>query len=304
MHLFDLAAAQHGAISRDQLQAADLSRRRVRTLVDKGILQPDLPGVFVIAGSRATWRRSLAAATLWAPGGLASHRAAAALHGLEGFERAPVEVVVERWQRSRRAPGLLLHETKDLTAADITTVDGIACCSLVRTLVDLPAVTSELRAGIALDSACRRHPGLLEQIEARHLQVARKGRNGTVALRSLLEERGAGPILVDSGFERRMLRLIDQADLPKPVSQHPVRAGSFRCYLDVAWPSLLVAVECDSLRHHFDERAFRWDRRRRRELELLGWTVLEFTYREVVDQPALVQRQIAMALDLARTRQP
>jgi hypothetical protein len=230
---------------------------------------------------------------------LASHRSAAALHRLEGFDRAPVEVVVERWRRTGHREAIVVHETKDLRADDVSTVDGIACCSLVRTLVDLPAVVRPMRAGIDLDSACRRRPDLIKAVEARHLEVARRGRTGTVALREILRERGVGPILVDSGFERRMLALIDAGGLPTPISQHPVRNGSFVCYLDVAWPDLKVAVECDSLAHHADERAFRWDRRRRRQLELLGWTVLEFTYRELIEEPAMVLSQIATALQLA-----
>jgi very-short-patch-repair endonuclease/predicted transcriptional regulator of viral defense system len=300
VELFDRAAQQHGAVSLDQLRAAGVSQQRRRTMIANGTLVPHLPGVFLVGGSPPSWRRSLSAATLWLPGAWASHRSAAALHGLEGFDRAPIEIVVERWSRSRRATGILVHESKDLRAGDLTTVDGIACCSLVRTLVDLPAVVSELRAGIALDHAARRRPGLLAAVEQRHLEVARRGRNGTVALRTLLAERGAGPITVDSGFERRMRRLIDQGGLPAPVGQHQVRNGSFTCYLDLAWPELKVAVECDSLRHHADERAFRWDRRRRRELELQGWTVLEFTYRELTQEPGLVLRQIAAALDQAR----
>jgi hypothetical protein len=223
---------------------------------------------------------------------MASHRAAARLRGLDGFERAPVEVLVERGAKRRRPPrAAVLHETLDLKAPDIDEVDGIACTSLVRTLVDLPAVVHEFKAGVALDQAMRADPAVLARVGERHREVARKGRNGTVALRALLAERGVGE-LVDSGFERKALRLIHRSVLPTPVTQHHVVDGGFECWLDIAWPTAFVAVECDSLRHHMGERAFRWERRRRRGLAALGWTVLEFTYREVTREGPMVLREL------------
>jgi hypothetical protein len=215
---------------------------------------------------------------------MASHRAAARLWGLEGFERAPVEVLVVRGRRRRRAPrGAILHETMDLKAKDIDERDGIATTSLVRTLVDLPSVVHEFKAGVALDSAARHDPSLLGHVGERHQEVARRGRDGTVALRALLAERGNGAV-VDSGFERRALRLIAGSALPQPVTQHHVADGDFQCWIDIAWPDRLMGMECDSLRYHTGDRAFRWERQRRRRLTSLGWKVLEYTYREVTQQ--------------------
>ena len=57
-----------------------------------------------------------------------------------GSTSLPVEALVVRGGRRRRAPrGVVLHETLDLKATDVDEVDGIACTSLIRTLVDLPA---------------------------------------------------------------------------------------------------------------------------------------------------------------------
>jgi hypothetical protein len=129
----------------------------------------------------------------------------------------------------------------------------------------------------------------------RHLEVARRGRTGTVALRALLAERSDAN-LVDSGFERRTLRLIAGSALPSPVTQLHVVDRDFQCWLDIAWPAFKVAVECDSLAHHQGERAFRWERIRRRRLIALGWTILEFTYREVTQQGPMVLAEIARHL--------
>lgn len=299
MDLFEKAATQHGVFSIQQATEHGHTRAQLRTLADRRAIEPHLPGVYRVTGSPATWHRAVWAATLWLPGSLASHRCAARLWGLGDFDQASVELVVQRWDRRCRPPHVIVHETKDLVGGDHEVVDGIPCTSIVRTLVDLPAVAHEFRAGNALDQAFRRNPTILKRVRARHQEVARRGRNGTVKLRRLLEERGLGQDLVDSGFERHALRLIENSALPAPVTQHQIRDGSFVCYLDLAWPAQRVAVECDSIEHHMSVAAFRWDRERRRRLNRLGWTVLEFTYKDVNERGTMVLHEIGFHVQAA-----
>ena len=105
---------------------------------------------------------------------------------------------------------------------------------------------------------------------------------------ALLTERGWVGDKVDSGFERSALRLVRDAGLPEPTLQHKVTAQDFVAYLDLAWPAQMVAMECDSVEHHLSVAAFQRDRDRRRTLLGLGWSVLEFTYRDVTRHPAKV----------------
>ena len=299
MDLLDLAARQHSAFSLPQALELGIGRRRLHRMVGRGAIVRAAPSVYRMRGVRPTWHQRVMVATLSIPGSMASHRAAARLRRFDGFELAPVEVLVVRGRNRRRAlRETILHETMDLKATDVDEVDGIPCTSLIRTLVDLPAVVHEFRAGVALDQAIRREPALLGRVAQRHREVARRGRDGTVALRALLAERGEGE-LVDSGFERRALRLILDSHLPRPVTQHLVVDGDFTCRLDIAWPDRKVAMECDSLRHHTGERAFRWERERRRRLTALGWSVLEYTYREVTQRPAMVIRELGAELATA-----
>jgi hypothetical protein len=169
---------------------------------------------------------------------------------------------------------------------------------LVRTLVDLPAVAWETRCGQALDHACRKDRSVLEWVRMRHLEVARRGRNGTVMLRALLERRGKGDRLTGSGFEAKALHLITEACLPEPVLQYRVRDGDFLAFIDIAWPERMVGMECDSLAHHFGELAHTRDRKRRRRLKALGWDINEFTYEEVDETPHIVVRDLEKALGL------
>ena len=225
MDLLDLTATQHSAFSRDQARDLGLSDGQLRHLIDSRVVERAAPSVFRLRGVPPSWRQRVMVATLSVPGSMASHRAAARLWDLDGFESAPVEILVVRGRRRRRAPrSSILHETMDLKAGDIDDRHGIRCTSLVRTLVDLPAVAHEFKAGVALDQAIREHPPILPRVGDRHREVARRGRNGCAALRDLLAERGVGD-LVDSGFERRALRLIGSSCLPRPVTQHQVVDG-------------------------------------------------------------------------------
>lgn len=301
MELLRVAARQHGVFSADQARLAGVTAGRLRTLLRNGTVERVRPAVYRVTGAPETWRQRVTSSTLWLPGSLASHRSAAALWGLRGFDRAPVELVTERWATRRSQGDLILHESTDLVAADLTERDGIACTSLVRTLIDLPAVVHPFKAGVALDEAVRLDPSILARVRGRHLEVARRGRNGCAAMRELLAERGMGDQLVDSGFERRALRLFADAGLPRPVTQHRVQVHDVVCFLDIAWPDRRLAVECDSLEHHFGERAFRWERVRRRALLRAGWTVLEFTYREVTRDGPRVAAEVRHHLEALET---
>src|SRR4051794_16217676 len=179
------AASQHGLITWDQLLVCGLPPSTVLEWERRGLLERVAPGVYRFAGSPETWLQRVVRATLDS-GGWASHRTAAALHGLDGHRGSVVEVLVERWKRSSAHAGYTVHEAKDLRGIDLTTKSGIPCTSLVRTVLDLPGVEHPFRAEQGLDDACRRDPNLLALVRERFVQVARRGRNGTTIMRSFL----------------------------------------------------------------------------------------------------------------------
>ena len=99
----ELAASQHGAFTRRQAAANGFSRARVATALRNGWLVERPPGVLAVTGHPDTWEQRLTLATLAGGGhGVASHRSAARLHGLDGFDRdAHVEVTVDNRHRLR-----------------------------------------------------------------------------------------------------------------------------------------------------------------------------------------------------------
>lgn len=218
--------------------------------------------------------------------GWASHRTAAALWRLDGFDPRQIEVLTP-YARRRPRRDWVVHETRRLAGVDLHVVDGIPCTSLVRTVLDLPAVAHPFRAAQGLDHACRTRPGMLDAIVARFLELAGRGRPGTRLMRAMLAERLGVGRFTQSGFESRAVRLVRSIGLPEPVLQHRVDDGrGFVAFLYLAWPDIRWAIECDSLAHHSGKRAHEWDRRRRRTLKRLGWDVVEITYDDVTIRPA------------------
>jgi len=274
------AAKQHGLITLRQLLKIGFAESTVLAFERRGLFERFAPAVYRVGGAPATWRQMVMMATLDS-GGWASRRTSAALHNVDGHRGTVVEVLVERWKRSSQHRGYTVHEAKDLRGCDLTRRDGIPCTSLVRTLLDLPAVEGLFKCEQALDDSCRKHPEILDAVRARFVQVARRGRNGTRIMRVMLSERPGGYIPPGSTFEKLALRWITQARLEVPEKQVKVVDGDFTAFLDLAWPRLRFAMECDSLTHHFSKAAQAWDRRRRRHLKRLGWEVVEYTFDEV-----------------------
>lgn len=238
------------------------------------------PEVYAIAGSAPCWHQRLSVAT-HSTGGWASHRTAAALWRLGEVDKRHVEVLTPKGRRRERRGEWIVHETRHLRGVDLDQVDGIPCTSIARTILDLPAVAHPFVVAQALDAACRLRPDALETIMQRFLEVSGRGRKGTRLLRAMLDERLGRGRFTQSGFETMALRLVRAIGLPEPVLQHMVRDGGFVAYLDLAWPPIRWAIECDSLAWHSGKRAHEWDRQRRRQLKQLGWDLVEITYDDV-----------------------
>jgi very-short-patch-repair endonuclease len=291
-----LAADQFALVSHVQLLACGVSHRAIERRLHTGRLLLVRPGLYRLpAIAPSPQQRAMGFCLTAGRGALLSHRYAAMLWELDGFNRAPFEVVVPRWARRQRQTGLIVHESLDLRPIDATSRQGLPCTSAVRTLLDLGAVTSIERVESALESALRRRICTTDQILNRFVQVARRGRRGVGKLRTLLETRAGHYVPTGSAFELMLLRLLVDAGFAEPLKQVPVDLGDVTVYLDFAWPELLLAIECDGFAYHADNVRLRWDDDRQNQLVLRGWLVLRFTWKQVTEQPERVIAQVRAA---------
>jgi hypothetical protein len=263
--------------------------------VAKGALVREQPGVVRIAGAPRTWEGRLLAAVLAAGAGSgASHRAAAVLW--DGLDEAPVEIVVPYGRFPRLVGDVIVHRTRD--PLTLHRRRGIPVTTPMRLLVDLGAVSSADVVETVLDRLEASRTLMIAAVEWELAAVARPGRRGSGPLRRVLDRRALLETPPDGMLEPRFARLLKRAGLPPAAFQFPV--GRFE--IDFAYPELLLAIEVDGYGPHSSRRAFQKDRDRQNVLVGSGWTVLRFTWADVVKRPEHVARTIAAAIVNAQAR--
>ena len=213
--LADLAARQHGVVSRSQLHILGLSDSAVRHRVAVKRLQRIHTSVYAVALPLLPRARYMAAVLACGEGAALSHNAAAAHVGLRAAPSGPIDVTVVR-AGGRRRPGIALHVTGSLPDQEVTEKDGIRCTTAMRTLVDLAAVV--------------RHPSELNRVLERALVLdlfdrnaldtvieASNGRRGLRLLRELVADLTDEAPPVSSELERLTLGIILAGGFPDAV---------------------------------------------------------------------------------------
>ena len=294
--LAERAHTQLGLVTRPQLRELGFSDRMVDRRLDEGTLEPAHPGVFRLGGAPPGWRQALLAAVLaGGPDAVASHRAAAVLHGLDGFRVAPVEITS---RRSRHPFGrdVVVHRPLLLLPVDCASVGSIPCTSVALTLINLGAVVRPERVEEALDSALRLGLVRLPFLRWRLEQLAVRGRPGIGVLRALLEKEEARR--PQSVLERRFLRAWERTELPRPVLQYEVydEYGHLVALADFCWPDRKTVLEVDGHANHATRSERAADNARTLRLTALGLTVVRLTYEQVTETPEWAVAQVAEAL--------
>jgi very-short-patch-repair endonuclease len=290
---WELAARQHGVVTRRQLLALGFGRRSIEHRVARGRLFPVSLGVYAVGWPALDRRRQWMAAVLAGGDGAAlSHRSAAALYEM-GDEGRWIEVSVRRPCELRR-PGIRFRGRPSLRAEDIVLRDGIPTTSPARTLVDLATELEPVALERAVNDADKRD---LIDPEALRAELKRFcGTPGVRPLRQLLDKHFFR--LSDSDLEIYFRRIVRAARLPIPLTKQWVN----RFEVDFFWPDLGLIVETDGLRYHRTPSAQLRDARRDRAHVMAGMTPLRFTHYEVRYEPGRVGAALVRTAAMLRRR--
>lgn len=284
-----IAARQRGLVTWAQLRALGIPQSTISNWREEGQLVQVQPRVDRVAGAPVTWEQQVLAAVLSAGrGAAASHRAAGRIWRLYEGE-APVEIVVPKG-RSARLRGATVHHT--INDIPIIRRTGIPTTNPMRTIIDLGAVTPHNTVEDALDRALIDKVCTLPAVEWELARVARPGRNGTGVLHRVLDQRALADQRPDGLLEPRFARLVRRFGLPMPEFQYAI--GPYR--VDFAYPQPKVAIEVDGYSVHGARRAFQDDRTRQNAIVALGWSLLRFTWEDVVSRPAAVADVLAASV--------
>ncbi|MBA2624534.1 MAG: DUF559 domain-containing protein [Acidimicrobiia bacterium] len=206
-----------------------------------------------------------------------------------------IEVSVVR-ARAPRLRDVTVHRSTDLVPAHTTLRRGLPVTNPLRTMVDLGAVLSAAAVEDAIDRGLGARLFSVAALEWMRNEVARPGRSGCGVLREVLDERALGAAPPDGLLEPRMARLLRDHGLPPADFQLPI--GRYRA--DFAYPGHRIAIEVDGYETHGTPRAMSADFERQNQLVRDGWTVLRFTWAQVVRQPGSVARAILPLLGTDR----
>ena len=235
------------------------------------------------------------------PDAAISHRAAARLHGLEGFTegRRFEDITVPIDSAWRTSPAL---RSRTLTAADVTAINGLRVTTVARTLADLGRFVTADELEFAVEHALRGPERWRPDVWDRELladlieRSEHRNARGTTVLRAVLFRRGPSrptgswtETLLVQHLRRHNVELTRQPTIV--VQTHrgrriaiyfPDLGKLFRGYL----------VEVDGAVAHGTDKQIDRDDRRQNEL-LRGFHVYRVHVRRLLSQPDVVAAEIA-----------
>ncbi|MCU1395159.1 MAG: hypothetical protein JWM34_3587 [Ilumatobacteraceae bacterium] len=293
-----IATGQYGAFTRSQATKAEISNGVLRGRIQSDRLVKAGSHTYRDPMSPHSVRSDLSDLLLDIGEGWASHRTAAALHKLDGFVlRPPFHATVVRGRNIQRA-GAHIHTSSTLPLIDRAVVDGLAVTSPTRTIIDLAASTDPDALLVAIASAFRDGRSSELFLHQRIVALRGSGRAGCRRLVKVLEGEeisGGRP----SWLERRYLELIAAAGLPAPQTEVTLtRAGDHLVRVDCHFEGTDVVVELLGYRWHRTKEQMRRDAERLNQLQLDGFRGFQFTYDQVVDDPASTVDTTRRALGL------
>ncbi len=296
MPLIEFAASQQHLITHSDVGRLGVMPHVWRRWEDEGRWIQLTPTHFRHAATPLTFRMQVAAGTAWIGrrGALFGESALAWL-GLLADEPARVEFLVPRGRRS--IPNwLTLHTTTRWDNGDVISHEGVRTCTATRAIIDFATQrpsAGELEA--VIDRAIALRMTALPKLRRRLSDLSGRGRPGSTLLRELLLDSGG-----ESYLERRFLRLVRSAHIPRPECQVIFRRGTDRvARVDFHFPRHHLVVEVSGRLGHVSDRDRQRDARRRNALQQLGETVLEFTTADVIDAPDYVLRTLRASLPVA-----
>ncbi len=176
----------------------------------------------------------------------------------------------------QRRPGIRVHRRAGPAVDRRRVVDGIPVTDPVVTLIDI----AERKPLTAVERAVREADRLdlvdPEKLRSTLDDIPRQP--GLGWLRALLDSQTFA--LTDSELERRFLRLVREAGLPKPETQALVNG----LRVDFYWRDLGLVVEADGLRYHRTPDQQKKDHLRDQRHAATGLTTLGFAATQIRDE--------------------
>lgn len=293
-------------VATTELEAVGITRKRIRSAVASGTLIRVRRGVVRVADDEGAGRpssphdaspvvraehlqRAQAALLALADDSVLSHGSAALAHGLPTFDRPPSNVWVSAPRHGRVVAGT--HRRLATVAdRDRTLVDGLPCTSVARTALDLARRRPLHQSLVAIDAA-------LSRVGAKELRATMSRLEWVYDLPLLSLAVNSGDPLSESPLESMSRGWMTECGVPRPHLQRWVEGASGRRYrVDFSWPDQKVIGEADGMSKYAGIDDVRKEKLREDDLRRAGWTIVRWTYQELMADPMAVMLRIQRAL--------
>jgi hypothetical protein len=284
-----IAAGQHGNITRAQLLAIGVRREAINYRVKHGRLHRIHRGVYAV-GRPPTTPLERAAAAVLACGDRAalSHGSAMTLWGFWKRWDQPFEVSLVG---DRRPRGIKIHRPAGLLRRDIATQLGVRVTSPARTLLD----AAPRMRGRSLTRAVNdgRRGNLITVGDLADVVARFPAHPGTPLL---APHAGVTHNPTRSDFEDRFPAFCERFGLPTPEINATVAGFEVDAYFE----EQRVIVELDGWDFHRDRGAFESDRERDAATLALGIATVRITWERFRDQPQREADRLLRILEMRR----
>jgi very-short-patch-repair endonuclease len=281
-----IAGRQDNVIARAQLLSLGLGRGAIAHRVSTGAWQRLHNNVYLLGPAPPSlMARARAAVLACGADAVVSHRSAAEMFGLLPQNGDRVHVSVAGRNVAPR-DGVRLHRIAAFAPAQTTKMRGIPLTSVARTICDLAATDSADEVETAFQEALYRDIVTPRAVAAVVEREPR--RRGAAVIRAMLRDSR----MTRSQKERALLKLIDAAQLPRPLTN--VRLHGH--LVDAYWPAERLVLEFDGWQAHGHRFAFERNRKRDQVMLANGLRVMRVTDRHLEDEPVALAARIAQAL--------
>jgi very-short-patch-repair endonuclease len=272
-----LARAQHGVLTRRDLEGLGFQKAAIEHRVSTGRLHLISRGIYAVGRPELTPHgRWMAAVLVCGDGAMLSHRSAAQLWGIGFEERGRIDVTVRRRAEIHRA-GLKVRARHSLDAKSVVRRFGIPVTRPVQTLIDLATELKPLRLERAVNEADKLD--LIDPESLRRALDSHVGMPGVRTLRTMLDRHTFR--LSDSDLEIYFRPLALAADFPLPLTKHRVLGYE----VDFWFPDHGLIVETDGLRYHRTPSQQARAAKRDQKHTAAGLRVLRFTHWQIAHAP-------------------
>jgi hypothetical protein len=229
-----------------------------------------------------SWERQAMAATLAVEDAVLSGRAAAALHGIDGFRRGALEVTVPRRSKGRTR----LARVRRSDHRQVTQIRNIPCLTVAHTVLSLAGCVTADELDVAVDDVLARRLVPLDELQDRFASWAPSRRPGVGLLRTILTSKGGGFVPPTSRLERVLRAFLSEPGLPPFEYEYELPwwpPGQGR--VDAYAPSCSLVVEADGRAWHTRERELARDLHRDNLATANGHGTLRFTWIDLTRYP-------------------